>query len=124
MCAKLGVGTQFSAPYAHHMLGLTERPWCTIRVGVLALFYGMSVPMFMWSCAMSTVMHVASFIRHVGTSGGGPLTLITPAFPKALALRAFGCAIYTEVRDAQRKKLIRNHFVVCPYDVRLIPTFP
>ena len=26
MCAKLGVGTQFSAPYAHHMLGKVERP--------------------------------------------------------------------------------------------------
>jgi hypothetical protein len=28
MCARLGVGVQFSAPYAHRML---ERPWRTIR---------------------------------------------------------------------------------------------
>jgi transposase InsO family protein len=31
MCAQLGVGTQFSAPYAHHMLGKAERPWRTLR---------------------------------------------------------------------------------------------
>jgi hypothetical protein len=26
MCARLGVGVQFSASYAHHMLGKAERP--------------------------------------------------------------------------------------------------
>jgi hypothetical protein len=26
MCARLGVGVQVSAPYAHHMLGKAERP--------------------------------------------------------------------------------------------------
>jgi hypothetical protein len=26
MCAHLGVGVQFSAPYAHHMLGKAEHP--------------------------------------------------------------------------------------------------
>jgi hypothetical protein len=26
MCAHLGVGVRFSAPYAHHMLGKAERP--------------------------------------------------------------------------------------------------
>jgi hypothetical protein len=26
MCARLGVGVQFSAPYVHHMLGKYERP--------------------------------------------------------------------------------------------------
>jgi hypothetical protein len=35
MCAGLGVGVQFSAPYAHHMLGKAERPWRTIRDNVL-----------------------------------------------------------------------------------------
>jgi transposase InsO family protein len=27
MCIRLGVKIQFSAPYAHHMLGKAERPW-------------------------------------------------------------------------------------------------
>jgi hypothetical protein len=31
MCARLGVGGQFSAPYAHDMLGKAERPWRTIQ---------------------------------------------------------------------------------------------
>jgi hypothetical protein len=26
MCARMGVGVQFSAPYVHHMLGKYERP--------------------------------------------------------------------------------------------------
>jgi hypothetical protein len=26
MCVRLGVDVQFSAPYAHHMLGKAERP--------------------------------------------------------------------------------------------------
>jgi hypothetical protein len=26
VCAHLGIGVQFSAPYAHHMLGKAERP--------------------------------------------------------------------------------------------------
>jgi transposase InsO family protein len=30
MCARMGVGVQFSAPYARHMLGKAERPWRTI----------------------------------------------------------------------------------------------
>jgi transposase InsO family protein len=31
MCTRLGCSTQFSAPYAHHMLGKAERPWRTLR---------------------------------------------------------------------------------------------
>jgi hypothetical protein len=27
ICGRLGVGVQFSPPYAHHMLGKAERPW-------------------------------------------------------------------------------------------------
>jgi transposase InsO family protein len=30
-CGKLGVGVHFSAPYAHYMLGKTERLWRTLR---------------------------------------------------------------------------------------------
>jgi hypothetical protein len=31
MCARLGVGVQFSAPHAHNMLGKAERPFVTMR---------------------------------------------------------------------------------------------
>jgi hypothetical protein len=48
MCAKLIVGTQFSAPYAHHMLGKAECPWRTIRDCAAASMHTMSVPTSMW----------------------------------------------------------------------------
>jgi hypothetical protein len=44
MCGCLGVGIQFSAPYAHHMLGKGERPLGTIRDNASAMMHSMSVP--------------------------------------------------------------------------------
>jgi transposase InsO family protein len=44
ICARLGVGAQFSAPYAHHMLGKAERPWRTIRDNASAMLHIMAVP--------------------------------------------------------------------------------
>jgi hypothetical protein len=44
MCAQLGVGTQFSAPYAHHMLGKAERPCRTLRDYASAMMHSMYVP--------------------------------------------------------------------------------
>jgi hypothetical protein len=38
MCARLGFGVQFSAPYAHHMLGKVKRPWRTLRDIAFAMF--------------------------------------------------------------------------------------
>jgi hypothetical protein len=31
ICARLGVGVQFWAPYAQHVLGKAKRPWRTLR---------------------------------------------------------------------------------------------
>jgi hypothetical protein len=44
MCACLGVGVEFFAPYAHHLLGKAERPWRTIRDNASAVLHIMAVP--------------------------------------------------------------------------------
>jgi hypothetical protein len=41
MCGCLGIGVQFSAPYAHHILGKAERPWRTIRDKASAMMHNM-----------------------------------------------------------------------------------
>jgi hypothetical protein len=46
MCARMGVGAQSSAPYAHHMLGKAERPWRTIRDNAPAMLHSMVDPNF------------------------------------------------------------------------------
>jgi hypothetical protein len=79
MCAHLGVGFQFSAPYAHHMLGKAERPWRTIPDNALAMLHNMAVPNSTWSCDVSTVVYLRNrtYSRSVGTNGGIPLILFT-----------------------------------------------
>jgi hypothetical protein len=42
MCGRLGVGVQFSAPYAHHMLGKAERPWRILLDNASTLLHSMS----------------------------------------------------------------------------------
>jgi hypothetical protein len=58
MCARLGFSTQLFAPYAHHMLGKAERPWRTLRDCASSMLHAMYVPNNMWSCAISTVVHL------------------------------------------------------------------
>jgi hypothetical protein len=58
MCMRLGFSTQFSVPYAHHMLGKAERPWRTLRDCASSMLHAMSVPNNMWSCAIITVVHL------------------------------------------------------------------
>jgi hypothetical protein len=72
MCARLGVGVQFSASYAHHMLGKAERPWRTSRGSACAMLHSMSVPNSMWSCVVIIVVYLRNrtYIRSVGLSGG------------------------------------------------------
>jgi hypothetical protein len=79
ICGRLGVGVQFSAPYAHHMLGKAERPWCTIRDDVFAMMHSISVPNSMWLCAVSTVVYLRNrgFICVVSLSRGVMVTLLT-----------------------------------------------
>jgi transposase InsO family protein len=71
MCGRLGVGVQFSAPYAHHMLGKAERPWRTLRDNASAMLYNMAVPNSMWSCVVSTVLYLRNrtYNRSVGLAG-------------------------------------------------------
>jgi hypothetical protein len=107
MCARLGFSTHISAPYAHHMLGKVDRPWRTLRDCSSSMLHAMSVPNIMWSCAISTVVHLRNrtFSRAVGPSGGVPLTLLTWAARDAPTFRVFGCAVFAEVPDNLRRKL-------------------
>jgi transposase InsO family protein len=94
MCARLGVEEQFSAPYAHHMLGKAERPWRTIRD--IAMLQSMAVLNSMWSCAVSSVVYLRNrtYNHLVGLNGGIPLTLLTSSVPDAPKFRVFGCAVF------------------------------
>jgi hypothetical protein len=66
MCGRLSVGVQYSATYAHYMLGKAERPWRTLRDSAFAILHGMSFPISMQSCAISTVV----YLRNVQPRGG------------------------------------------------------
>jgi transposase InsO family protein len=92
MCTRLGFSTQFSAPYAHHMLGKAERPWRTLRDCASSMLHAMFVPNNMWSCAIGTVVHLRNrtYSRVVGPSGGVPVTLLSGAVPDASVFRVFG----------------------------------
>jgi transposase InsO family protein len=107
MCAHLGIMVQFSAPYAHHMLGKAERPWRTIRDNSSAMLHIMAVPNSMWSCAVSTVVFLRNrtYNRSVGLTGGIPLTLLTSSVSDASKFRVFGCVVFAKVPDKLRRKL-------------------
>jgi hypothetical protein len=112
MCARLGVGVQFSAPYAHHMLGKAERPWSTIRDNASAMLHNTAVSNSMWSCVVSTVVYLLNrtYSRSVGLTGGIPLTLLTSSVPDASKFRVFGSAVFAKVPDRLRRKLGVNAF--------------
>ena len=112
MCAQLGVGVQFSAPYAHHMLGEAERPLRTIRDNASAMLHSMPVPNSMWPCAVNTVLYLRNrtYRRSIGPTGGIPLTLLTSSVPDASKFRVFGCAVFAKVPDKLRRKLSEKAF--------------
>jgi hypothetical protein len=91
MCACLGVGVQFSAPYAHHMLSKAERPWRTIRDNASAMLHSMAVSNAMWSCVVNTAVCLRNrtYNRSVGPTGGIRLTLLTSSVPDASKFRVF-----------------------------------
>jgi hypothetical protein len=108
MCAGLGDGIQFSAPYAHHMLGKAERPWRTICGNAYAMLHSMAVPNSMWSCDVSTVVYLrnCTYNRSVGPTGGIPFTVLTTSsVPDASKFRVSGCAVFAKVSDMLRRKL-------------------
>jgi hypothetical protein len=107
MCTRLGLSTQLSAPYAHHMLGKAERPWRTLRDCASSMLHAMFVPNNMWSCAIRTVVHIRNrtFSRAFGLSRGLPLTLLAGAVPDASTFRMFGCAVFAKVPDNLIRKL-------------------
>jgi hypothetical protein len=124
MCGRLGVGFQFSVPYAHHMLGKAEHPWRTIRDNAYAMMHIMLVLNAMWSCAVNTIVFLRNrtFSRVVGLSGGVPLTLLTQVEPDASKFRVFGWAVFAEVPDKLRRKFgekaVRGVMVGYPPDAR------
>jgi hypothetical protein len=61
----------------------------------------------MWSCAISTVVHLRNrtYNRVVGPSGGVPLTLLSGTVPDAYAFRVFGCTVFSKVPDNLKRKL-------------------
>jgi hypothetical protein len=107
ICARLGVGVYFSAPYTHHMLGKAEHPWRTIRDNAYGMLHSMAVPNSMWSCGVNTVvyLHNRTYNRSVGPTGGIPLTLLTALVPGASKFRVFGCDVFAKVPDKLRRKL-------------------
>jgi hypothetical protein len=108
MCTRLGFSTQFSAPYAHHMLGKAERPWRALRDCASSMLHAIYVCNSMWSCAINKVMYLRNrtYSRVVGPSGRVPLTLlITGTVRDAYAFRVFGCTIFAKVLDNLRRKL-------------------
>jgi hypothetical protein len=58
ICTRLEFNTKFSTPYTHHMLGKAERPWRRLRHCASSVQHAMFVPNSMWSCAISTVVHM------------------------------------------------------------------
>jgi hypothetical protein len=112
ICARIGVGVQFSAPYAHHMLGKGERPWRTIKDNASAMLHCMAIPNSMWSCVVSTVVYMRNrtYNRSVGLTGGAPLTLLTSSAPDASKFRVFGCTIFAKVPDKFRRKFSEKAF--------------
>jgi hypothetical protein len=107
MCTRLGFSTQFSAPYAHHMLGKADRPWRTLRDCASSMLHAMAVPNIMWSCAISTMVHMRNrtFRKAVGPSRAVPITLLTSAVIDASTFRVFGCAVFAKVPDNLTRKL-------------------
>jgi hypothetical protein len=112
MCARLGFGVQFSAPYAHYMLGKSERPLRTIRGNAFAMLHIMAVPNSMWSCVVNTIVFLRSrtYSRSVGLTSGVPLTLLTLSVPAASKFRVFGCDVFAKVPDKLRRKLGEKAF--------------
>jgi hypothetical protein len=70
------------------------------------------VPNNMWSCAISTVVHLRNriFNRALGPSGGVLLTFLTGIVPDASTFRVFGCAVFAKVPDNLRRKLSLKAF--------------
>jgi hypothetical protein len=112
MCARLGIGVQFSAPYAHHMLGRAERPWRPIRDNASAMLHIMAVPNSMWSCAVRTFAYLrkCTYNRSVGLTGGIPLTLLTSSMPDTSKFRVIECAVFAKVPDKLRRILDEEAF--------------
>jgi hypothetical protein len=112
MCAHFMLGVQFSAPYAHHMLGKAERPWRTLRDNASAMLHSMAVPNSMWSCDVITVVYLRNrtYNRSVGPSGCIPLTLLTLSVPDASKFRVFGCAVLAKVPNKLRRKFSEKAF--------------
>jgi hypothetical protein len=112
MCDRHGVGVQFFAPYAHHMLGRAKRPWCTLRDNALAMLHSMAVPNSIWSCAVRPFAYLRNrtYIRSIGLTGGIPLTLLMSSAPDASKFRVFGCAVFAKVPDKLRRILGEKAF--------------
>jgi hypothetical protein len=108
----MGVGVQFSAPYDHHILCKSERPWRTIQDNASAMLHSMAVPNSMWSCVVSTGVYLCNraYIRSVGLTGGIPLTRLTSSVHDASKIRVFGCPVFARVPEKFGKKLGEKAF--------------
>jgi hypothetical protein len=88
------------------------------------MLHVMSVPNSMWSCAISTVVHLRNrtYSRAVGPYGGVPITLLTGAVPDASIFRVFGCIVFAKGPDNLRRKLELKAFrgVMVGYSLTLI----
>jgi hypothetical protein len=71
------------------------------------MLHSMAVSNFMWSCDVRTVVYLRNrtYNRHVGLTGGVPLTLLTSSASNASKFRVFGSTVFAEVPDKLRRKL-------------------
>jgi hypothetical protein len=69
------------------------------------------VPNSIWSCAVSTIVHLykRTLSRAVGSSSGVPLTLLTSTTPDASKFRVFGCTVFAKVHDKLPRKTKQNN---------------
>jgi hypothetical protein len=112
MCGRMGIDVQFSAPYAHYMLGKEERPWRTRRDNAYVMMHNMYVLNSMCSCAVNTGVYLrnSTFSRAVGPSGGVPLTRMIVAKLNTFKFRAFNCTVFPKARKKLRRKLDKKKF--------------
>jgi hypothetical protein len=85
------------------------------------MMHHMSVPNFMWSCAVCTIVYLRNrtFSRAVHPLGGVPLTLLTQVDPNASKFRVFGCTFFAKVPNLRKlgERAFRGVMVGYSFDV-------
>jgi hypothetical protein len=112
MCGQLGVGTQFSASYVHHMLGKTERPWRTLRDCASARNACNGPCGLPYSPSPSALSFSFATARSVATlTDGVPLALVTAPSLTPQSTKSLVALPLQKLPTTNAKTLILNRFV-------------